>query len=83
MVAQRYQVNYPFLLYAGRVSQHKNVVRMIEAFSALKAELEKTRAFPDLKLIIIGDDLSGNPGFRRTVIATDAERCALSGIRSH
>ncbi len=68
MVAQRYQVNYPFLLYAGRVSQHKNVVRMIEAFSALKAELEKTRAFPDLKLIIIGDDLSGNPDLRRTVI---------------
>jgi glycosyltransferase involved in cell wall biosynthesis len=68
LIAERYQVNYPFLLYAGRVSPHKNVVRMIEAFSALKAELEKEDAYPDLKLIIIGDDLSGNPDLRRTVV---------------
>lgn len=68
LIAQRYQVTYPFLLYAGRISPHKNVTRMIEAFSALKAELEKDRAFPDLKLIIIGDDLSGNPDLRRTVV---------------
>ncbi|MGH9494200.1 MAG: glycosyltransferase family 4 protein [Candidatus Sulfotelmatobacter sp.] len=67
-IAQRYQVTYPFLLYAGRVSPHKNVVRMIEAFSALKAELEKDGLYPDLKLIIIGDDLSGNPDLRRTVV---------------
>ena len=40
-IAERYQVNYPFLLYAGRISPHKNVVRIIEAFSALKTELEK------------------------------------------
>jgi glycosyltransferase involved in cell wall biosynthesis len=68
LIVERYQVTYPFLLYAGRISPHKNVVRMIEAFSALKTELEKDQAFPDLKLIIIGDDLSGNPGLRRTVI---------------
>ena len=68
LIAERYQVTYPFLLYAGRISPHKNVVRMIEAFSALKTELEKDQAFPDLKLIIIGDDLSGNPDLRRTVI---------------
>jgi glycosyltransferase involved in cell wall biosynthesis len=68
MIAKRYQVTYPFLLYAGRISPHKNVVRMIEAFSALKSELERSQAYPDLKLIIIGDDLSGNPDLRRTVI---------------
>ena len=68
LIANRYQVTYPFLLYAGRVSPHKNVVRMIEAFSALKCELEKDRLLPDLKLIIIGDDLSGNPDLRRTVV---------------
>ena len=68
LIVERYQVTYPFLLYAGRISPHKNVVRMIEAFSALKTELEKDQAFPDLKLIIIGDDLSGNPDLRRTVI---------------
>jgi glycosyltransferase involved in cell wall biosynthesis len=73
MIAQRYQVAYPFLLYAGRISPHKNVVRMIEAFSALKTELERTQAFPDLKLIIIGDDLSGNPDLRRTVIRSGVQ----------
>ena len=75
LIAKRYQVTYPFLLYAGRVSPHKNVVRMIEAFSALKAELEKEpeQAYPDLKLIIIGDDLSGNPDLRRTVIRSGVQ----------
>jgi glycosyltransferase involved in cell wall biosynthesis len=43
-------------------------VRIIEAFSALKAELEKEGRFPDLKLIIIGDELSKHPDLRRTVI---------------
>jgi glycosyltransferase involved in cell wall biosynthesis len=73
MIAQRYQVTYPFLLYAGRVSPHKNVVRMIEAFSALKTELARDDAFPDLKLIIIGDDLSGNPDLRRTVVRSGVQ----------
>ncbi len=67
-LAERYQITYPFLLYAGRVSPHKNVVRIIEAFSALRAELEKDGKFPDLKLIIIGDELSKNPDLRRTVV---------------
>jgi glycosyltransferase involved in cell wall biosynthesis len=67
-IAERYQVNYPFILYAGRISPQKNIVRIIEAFSALKTELEKEDKFPDLKLIIIGDDLSGHPDLRRTVI---------------
>src|SRR6266853_65389 len=73
LIAERYQVTYPFLLYAGRISPHKNVVRMIEAFSALKTELEKDQAFPDLKLIIIGDDLSGNPDLRRTVVRSGVQ----------
>jgi glycosyltransferase involved in cell wall biosynthesis len=73
LIAQRYQVTYPFLLYAGRVSAHKNVVRMIEAFSALKTELERDQAYPDLKLIIIGDDLSGNPDLRRTVVRSGVQ----------
>ncbi|MGA9542239.1 MAG: glycosyltransferase family 1 protein [Candidatus Sulfotelmatobacter sp.] len=73
VIAERYQVTYPFLLYAGRISPHKNVVRLIEAFSALKTELEKDGAFPDLKLIIIGDDVSGNPDLRRTVIRSGVQ----------
>jgi glycosyltransferase involved in cell wall biosynthesis len=67
-IAERYQVNYPFLLYAGNIRPHKNVIRIIEAFSALKAELEKDGRFPDLKLIIIGDELSKHPDLRRTVV---------------
>ncbi|MGA9389552.1 MAG: glycosyltransferase family 1 protein [Candidatus Sulfotelmatobacter sp.] len=73
LIVERYQVTYPFLLYAGRISPHKNVVRMIEAFSALKTELGKEQVYPDLKLIIIGDDLSGNPDLRRTVIRSGVQ----------
>jgi glycosyltransferase involved in cell wall biosynthesis len=68
LLAERYQITYPFLLYAGRISPHKNLVRIIEAFSALKAELGKQELYPDLKLIIIGDELSKHPDLRRTVI---------------
>ena len=68
LLAERYLVNHPFLLYTGRISPHKNVVRIIEAFSALKAELEKEAMFPGLKLIIIGDELSKHPDLRRTVV---------------
>ena len=68
LVRGRYQVDSPFLLYAGRISPHKNVARIIEAFSALKAELAKDGAYPDLKLIIIGDEVSKNPDIRRAVI---------------
>jgi glycosyltransferase involved in cell wall biosynthesis len=68
LIAERYLVTYPFLLYAGRISPHKNLNRIIEAFSALRGELEKENLFPELKLIIIGDDLSGHPDLRRTVV---------------
>jgi glycosyltransferase involved in cell wall biosynthesis len=73
LIAERYLVTYPFLLYAGRISPHKNLVRIIEAFSALRGELEKEDRFPDLKLIIIGDDLSGHPDLRRTVIRSGVQ----------
>lgn len=72
-IAERYQVNYPFILYAGRISPHKNVVRIIEAFSALKTELDKEDRLPDLKLIIIGDEISSHPDLRRTVIRSGVE----------
>ena len=73
MIAQRYLVNYPFLLYAGAIRPHKNVVRIIEAFSALKSELQKEQQFLDLKLIIIGDDLSSHPRLRRTVVRSGVQ----------
>jgi glycosyltransferase involved in cell wall biosynthesis len=73
LIAERYLVTYPFLLYAGRISPHKNLVRIIEAFSALRGELEKEGRLPDLKLIIIGDDLSSHPDLRRTVIRSGVQ----------
>jgi glycosyltransferase involved in cell wall biosynthesis len=73
LIAERYQVNYPFLLYTGRISPHKNVVRLIEAFSALKAELAKEGKLTDLKLIIIGDEVSTQPNIRRTVIKSGVQ----------
>ena len=73
LIAERYQVNYPFILYAGAIRPQKNLVRIIEAFSALKSELAKERKLMDLKLIIIGDDLSGHPRLRRTVVSGGVE----------
>lgn len=67
-IAERYQVNCPFLLYAGRISPHKNVVRIIEAFAALKNELNKEGLFEDLKLIVIGDEVSRHPDLRRACV---------------
>jgi glycosyltransferase involved in cell wall biosynthesis len=72
-IAERYQVNYPFLLYAGRISPQKNLVRIIEAFSSLKAELGKESIYPDLKLIIIGDEVSRHPDLRRTVVKSGVQ----------
>ena len=60
-LAERYQVTYPFLLYAGRISPHKNMVRIIEAFSALKAELEKEAKYPGLKLILSATNFPSIP----------------------
>ena len=74
LIAERYQVNYPFLLYAGNIKPHKNLVRIIEAFSVLKAELKKEGKFADLRLVIIGDEVSKHPDLRRTVVKSGVER---------
>jgi glycosyltransferase involved in cell wall biosynthesis len=73
MIAERYQIHYPFILYAGRISPHKNVVRTIEAFSALKTDLAKDGLMDDLKLIIIGDEVSKHPDLRRAVIKSGVQ----------
>ncbi len=72
-IAERYAIHYPFILYAGRVQRHKNIEKLIEAFAALKAELNKLGVYTDLKLIIIGDELSKHPHLRRTVIRSRIE----------
>lgn len=70
---ERYQINYPFLLYAGSVRPQKNVPRLVEAFAVLRNELENHPLYKDLRLIIIGDEMWKHPEVRRMVIQTRME----------
>ena len=60
-VRERYQLDQRFVLYAGNIKPHKNLVRVIEAFAVLLTE------DPELKLLIIGDEISKLPELRRAV----------------
>jgi glycosyltransferase involved in cell wall biosynthesis len=66
-VLERYQINYPYLLYAGSVNRRKNVARIVEAFALLKQDLVEHPRFKDLRLVIIGDQMSKYPALRRAV----------------
>ena len=62
-VRERYQLNAPYVLYAGNIKPHKNLERLIEAFHTLRQD-------PDLghvKLLIIGDEISKYASLRRAV----------------
>jgi len=67
---ERYFINDPFVLYAGRIQTHKNVPRLIEAFAVVKSQLENHWKFHNLKLIVIGDDMTADPNVRHTVLRT-------------
>ena len=69
----RYSINYPFILYAGTIRPQKNIPRLIEAFAVLRSELENHPIYHDLRLIIIGDELSKYPAVRRAVVETRVE----------
>lgn len=62
-VRERYQIRGRFVLFAGNVKPHKNLERLIAAFARLRQE----PAQEDLKLLIIGDDVSRYGSLRRTV----------------
>jgi glycosyltransferase involved in cell wall biosynthesis len=61
-VRERYQLQDPFVLYAGNVKPHKNLERLIEAFDLVRA-----RGFDQLKLVLIGDEISKYAALRRAV----------------
>ncbi len=61
-VRERYQLQDRFVLYAGTVKPHKNLERLIEAFN-----LVRQRGLEDLKLVMIGDDISKYAALRRAV----------------
>jgi glycosyltransferase involved in cell wall biosynthesis len=72
-IMERYQINYPFLLYAGNIRRHKNVPRLVEAFAVVRQQLEAHPVYRDLRLVIIGDTISQHPLVRQTVIKSRVE----------
>ena len=69
-VLERYQIKRPYLLYAGRIRPHKNLPRLIEAFAVVRGELENHPVYGDLRLLLIGDEISKHPQVRRAVAQT-------------
>jgi glycosyltransferase involved in cell wall biosynthesis len=61
-VRDRFQLDGPFVLYAGNIKPHKNVDRLIEAFAMLR-----TRGLENVTLLIIGDEISKYSSLRRLV----------------
>ena len=72
-VLERYQIHYPFLLYVGRTNPHKNIPRLVEAFSVLRGQLNDHPLYRDLRLIIIGDHISRHGSLRQAVIQSKVE----------
>jgi glycosyltransferase involved in cell wall biosynthesis len=72
-VLERYQLNDPFILYSGRIRPHKNLHRLIEAFAVLKMELSEDPRYQNLKLVIIGDELSKHQYLRLTVVRSGVQ----------
>jgi glycosyltransferase involved in cell wall biosynthesis len=72
-IMERYQIQYPFLLYAGNIRPHKNIPRLVEAFAVLRDELGSHPVYKDLRLIIIGDQISQFPEVRHAVIKSRVE----------
>lgn len=62
-VRERYQLDAPFVLYAGNIKPHKNLERLIDAFYRVRQDgLDE-----DLRLLLIGDEISKYATLRRAV----------------
>ncbi|MBE0660610.1 MAG: glycosyltransferase family 4 protein [Bryobacteraceae bacterium] len=73
LTLERYQIKYPFLLYTGSVKPQKNVARLVEAFALVRGELEDHPVYKNLRLIIIGDQISTSPNLRQAVLHSRVE----------
>ncbi len=62
LARQRYQLDHPFILYVGNIKPHKNLERLIDSFARARSQ-----GLDDLKLIIIGDEISKYPPLRQSV----------------
>jgi glycosyltransferase involved in cell wall biosynthesis len=72
-VLDRYRIHYPFLLYVGRTNPQKNIPRLVEAFAVLRGEIQDHPIYRDLRLLIIGDEISRYPALRHAVIQSRVE----------
>jgi glycosyltransferase involved in cell wall biosynthesis len=72
-VLDRYRIHYPFLLYVGRTNPQKNIPRLVEAFAVLRGEIQDHSFYRDLRLLIIGDEISRYPALRHAVIQSRVE----------
>ena len=61
-VRERYQIRGRFVLFAGNVKPHKNLERLIRAFARVRCQ----EGNEDLRLVLIGDDVSRYGSLRRT-----------------
>src|SRR4029077_4781643 len=75
-ILERYQIHYPFLLYAGNIRPQKNIPRLVEAFAAAQNELASHPVHKDLMLILIGDEIALNPAVRRAMLHSRVENRA-------
>jgi glycosyltransferase involved in cell wall biosynthesis len=64
---ERYSISLPFILYAGAIRPQKNISRLVEAFAVVRQQLENHPIYGDLKLVIIGEELSKYPSVRSAV----------------
>jgi glycosyltransferase involved in cell wall biosynthesis len=66
-VRERYQIRGRFVLYAGNIKPHKNLDRLITAFSLLR----RRGGFDDVRLVIVGSaEENKYAGLRRTAEVT-------------
>src|SRR5262249_44649131 len=49
---ERYNIHYPFLLYAGNIRKQKNIPRLVDAFASVRLGLADHPKYQELRLII-------------------------------
>ena len=73
LIMERYQIQYPYILYAGNIRRHKNIPRLVEAFAVVREQVASHPVYKDLRLVIIGDTISQYPAVRQAVIKSRVE----------
>ncbi|MCP5109419.1 MAG: glycosyltransferase family 4 protein [bacterium] len=73
-ILERYQIQYPFILYVGNIRPQKNVPRLVESFAVLRGQLTDHPLYKDLRLIIIGDESARVPSVRIAVMQSRVDK---------